>query len=139
MRRVAVTALVLIAAFAAVTWWALESSGVGILQTRRSDGTLRSTHVWYAENGPSIWIEAATAGREFLSDIRHDPQVTLSVDGRGTPYSAEVLAAPSAHSRVRELLRAKYGFRDWWVSLLQDTSGSVVIQLSAPHQDGSHP
>jgi len=137
MRSAAVISLVFLAAFAAITWWALESSGVATLQTRRPDGALRSTHVWYAENGPSIWIEAATDGRAFLSDIRRDPKVTVSIEGRETPYTAEVLADPSAHSRIRELLRAKYGFRDWWVSLLQDTSGSVVVQLSPSREGGS--
>ena len=90
---------------------------------------MRDTHVWYAAEGGGSWSEAATQGRAFLSDIRRRPQVSLSTDGEFTPYRAEILDTPSAHDRIRELLRVKYGWRDWWVGLLQDTSASVVVHL----------
>jgi hypothetical protein len=113
--------------FVAVTWLALESSGVGVLRTQKSDGSARETHVWYAADGGALWIEAATPEREFLDDLRRDPAVVLVRDGEPAPYRARI--DPAGHARIRTLLRAKYGMRDWWVGLLQDTSRSVAVEL----------
>jgi hypothetical protein len=120
---------VLLLAFAALTLWALESSGVGVLRTRKSDGSTRETHVWYAADGDALWIEAATPEREFLDDVRRDPVVVLARDGGGASYRARIADTPADHERIRALLRAKYGLRDWWVGLLQDTSRSVALEL----------
>jgi hypothetical protein len=119
----------LAAAFGAITWLALESSGVGVLRTSTADGSARATHVWYAEHEGSLWVEAATPERSFLLDIRRTPEVVMSSGGDSSRYRAEILDSPSAHDRIRALLRAKYGLRDWWVGLLQDTSRSVAVSL----------
>ncbi len=129
MKRLVVIIAALAAAFGAVTWLVLESSGVAILRTQGADGSPRATHVWYAEHEGSIWVEAATPEREFLLDVRRNPAVTLSVDQGSSRYRAEVLDAPSGHERIRALLRQKYGLRDWWIGLLQDTSRSVAVSL----------
>jgi len=116
-------------AFGAITWWALESSGVAVLRTRRADGSPRETRVWYVEHEDGIWVEVATGERGFLVDIRRTPQVVLSVGDHSAPYDAEAVDAPSGHDRIRALLGAKYGLRDWWIGLLQDTSTSVAVKL----------
>jgi hypothetical protein len=81
------------------------------------------------EHDGTIWVEAATAARGFLLDIRRTPEVILSRGSEASAYHAEVLDRPSGHARVRALLRGKYGCRDWWVGLLQDTSRTVAVQL----------
>ena len=129
MKRVLAGIAVLLLGFAALTAWALESSGVGVLRTRKSDGSARETHVWYAADGGSLWIEAATPERKFLDDVRRNPEVTLTHDRETATYRARIADTPADHERVRALLRAKYGLRDWWVGLLQDTSRSVAVEL----------
>lgn len=59
--KVAIITLVsALAVFRLVTWWALETSGVPVIETRTPDGTLRSTHVWFAELDGELWLEAGT-------------------------------------------------------------------------------
>lgn len=129
MKRFIAITLGFAVAFGAVTWWALESSGVAVLHTRQADGSPRETRVWYVEHAGSIWVEAATAERGFLLDIRRTPESVLSRGPEAFAYRAEVVDAPSGHERIRTLLREKYGWRDWWIGLLQDTSRSVAVQL----------
>jgi hypothetical protein len=127
-RRIAIGGL-LLALFAALTWGALEAGGVGILETRRPDGGARRTHVWFAEAPGALWIEAATPDREWLLDIERSPRVILRWEGAAREFDAAAVPDPAARARLRALLRRKYGWRDRWVGLLQDTSRAVPVRL----------
>ena len=117
------------ATFGIVTWLALESSGVAVLRTHATDGSWRSTRVWYAEQKGALWVEAATPEREFVLDLRRNPDMEAVVDGTSSRFRGEVIDAPSGHDTIRALLRQKYGLRDWWIGLLQDTSRSLAVTL----------
>jgi hypothetical protein len=132
---VAVAALV--AVFAGVTWWALESGGVAVIETRAHGGGIRSTHVWYVEPDGELWLEAGTPENPWFQDVRRDPAVRFTADGRAASYTARPVEDPSAQGRVRSLLRAKYGFRDAWVGLLVDSSRSVAVRLVPQGADGA--
>jgi hypothetical protein len=127
------TALVALAAaavaFAAVTWIALESGGVAVLETRAPDGTARTTRVWVAEDDGSLLVEAASAERPWYRDVLLDPMVSLTREGRVEAFRAAPEPGDAGHRRVREALRARYGWRDLWVGLIQDTSGSIAVRL----------
>jgi hypothetical protein len=129
VRRVAIVLVGASLAALAFTLWALESSEVAVLVTRRADATPRETHVWWAEHAGAIWLEAATPQREWLADALLRPDVELVRAGQRAAYRAERVADGAGHTRVRSLLREKYGFRDVWVGLLQDTSRSVAVRL----------
>ena len=45
--------------------------------------------------------------------------------------AALVAGVGGGHGRIRSLIRERYGFRDRWVNLFVDTSGSVAVQLVA--------
>jgi len=47
MRRALLVVVLLLLALVGVTGWALESGGGAVVETRRPDGSTRSTHVWY--------------------------------------------------------------------------------------------
>ncbi len=124
---------VAIAIFSAVigaTWWALESGGVAVIHTRTPDGSVRATHVWFVRPNGELWIEAGTPDNPWFRDVRRDPVVSLELDGRRSTYVAEPVDHLHAHSRIRSLLRAKYGRRDRLVGLLVDTSRSVAVRLT---------
>jgi len=129
VKRIAAVLAVLVLAFAGITWWALESSGVALLRTQRADGSIRTTHVWYADDAGVTWVEAATVERGFLTDLHRYPVLLLARDGAEASYRAEVSDAPADRAHVRALLRAKYGLRDVWVSLLTDTSHTLALKL----------
>ncbi|MCP3985285.1 MAG: nitroreductase family deazaflavin-dependent oxidoreductase [bacterium] len=120
----------LLALFGLSTWWALESSGVAIVETRAADSSLRSTHVWYAEPDGEIWLEAGTPTNPWYQDILAEPSITFSVDGLSRPYLAHPIAGPGGHEKIRELFRKKYGLRDWWIALLFAPSDSIAVRLT---------
>jgi len=124
--------LLLLAAFAATTWWALESGGVAIVQTRPPGGGVRDTHVWYTESNGELWLEAGSPENGWFVDVESDPALTFTVDGRSRRTIAVAVDEPSGHPKIRALIREKYGFRDWWVGLIVDTSRSVAVRLVAP-------
>ncbi len=120
----------LVAAFGAITWWALESGGVAVIETRTPAGTIRQTHVWYGDLDGERWLEAGTPENPWFQDVRRDPSLTFREGGRSTLYRARPVDDASGHDRIRSLIRDKYGFRDHWVGLLVDTSRSVAVRLS---------
>ncbi len=116
-------------AFLLITWLALEAGGVAVVETRAADGSLRSTHVWFAEPDGELWIEAGTPENRWYLDIQREPSLSFSAAERSGRYFAERVPGADAHARVRSLLREKYGVRDWWISLIFETSDSLAIRL----------
>ena len=129
MKSVLLVALALVAAFAAITWWALESGGVAVIETRAPNGSVRATHVWYTEHDGELWLEAGTPENAWFQDVQQNPLVTFSADGNSLRYRARPFTGASGHSQIRALLRDKYGLRDRWVGLIADTSLSIAVQL----------
>ena len=125
--------------FVIFTWLALEAGGVAILETQTADGSMRSTHVWFAmpddENGGDdleLWVEAGTPENGWYADIQERARLTLTtnsemeVSGR---YLAEPVPGEASHQKIRTLLRQKYGIRDWWIATIFDTSHSIAVRL----------
>jgi len=125
LRLAIYTAIVL----GAITYLALEGGDVGVLKTHEVPNSTTETHVWYAESGGSLWIEAATPDRPWLGHIRRNSEVELELDGTETVWNAAPVEDDEARENVRALMREKYGWADWWVGLFQDTSEAVAIRL----------
>jgi hypothetical protein len=128
-RRALATVAGLLLVFAAITWWALESGGVAIVETHTPEGGLRTTHVWYAEPDGELWLEAGTPENPWFQDVRRDPRLRFQAERRSGRYNAEPVDGENGQHRIRALLREKYGVRDAWVGLLVDTSRSVAVRL----------
>lgn len=124
-----------VVALAGITGWALEAGEVAVLVTQRPDGGARETHVWWAADAGALWVEAATPERAWLAEARASGEVELRREGRSERFRAEPVPGAQGHAHVRALLRAKYGLRDAWVGLLQDTSRSVAVRL-VPRESG---
>lgn len=130
MVRTALVALgVALVGFATLTGVALESGGVAVLETRTPGGAPRTTRVWVAEEDGSLLVEAASAERPWYRDVLLDPVVSLAREGRVEAFRAVPEPGDAGHRRVREGLRARYGWRDAWVGLIQDTSQSIAVRL----------
>ncbi len=130
MLRASLAALaVLLAALGALTWAALEWDGVGVLLTRAPDGALRETRVWAVEGDGALWVEAATPERPWYRDVQIEPTLSLAREGRPAGFRAVPLPGAAPHRRLRRWLRERYGWRDAWVALLQDTSRGVAVRL----------
>ncbi len=136
-----VGSVILVLGLGGITMWALESSGVAVIQTRSADGTPRTTRVWYVQPDGELWLEAGRPDSPWLLDLLRDPWVRFSSDGGTELYDAEPREGLEAHVRIRNLLRAKYGVRDIWINLLADTSNSVAVLLrptDRPAAEGSN-
>ena len=130
MKLVLISIPALFVALAGMTWWALESSGVAVIETQTPEGTTRSTHVWYAEANGELWLEAGAPENPWFRDVQQNAVLTFTADGRSARYFASADDDASGHDRIRSMLREKYGFRDRWVSLLVDPSRSLAVRLS---------
>lgn len=127
--RAVVALAALLVLFGAVTWLALEGNEVAVLRTRTPAGDFDETRVWVADADGAAMIEAATPERPWYQSLRTHPEVELLRDGAPLRYRALPEPGPEGRERIRTLLREKYGWADWWVSLLQDTSDSVLVRL----------
>lgn len=132
MRRTALAAslasLALAGLLVLVTWLALESQEVAILETRSANDDRRSTRVWVARRDGSFWIEAATPDRAWYVELLRDPRVRLELGGRSIEAQAIPMSGEAGHEQIRRLLRD--GGADAWVGLLQDTSRSIAVRLA---------
>ena len=137
--KIAVAVLALLATFVLLTWMALEGGGVAIVETHSGDGSIRSTHVWFAEADGELWLEAGTPENPWFVDIQQNPTLTFTAGERSARYRAEPVSGARAQQRIRSLLREKYGIRDWWVGMLVDTGGSVAVRLSPLASPGRAP
>jgi hypothetical protein len=127
--RVSAAPLAAALAFAGVTLYALEGREVVVLRTRTPDGSTRETRTWVADDGGSVLIEAAFEERPFVQDLLVYPEVELVRDATMRRFRATPMPNPGGHVRIRALLAEKYGWADWWVGLLQDTSQSLAVRL----------
>ena len=150
MKRALAALAAALAAFVAVTWWTLESGGVAVVETRRADGSTRSTHVWYVEPDGEIWLEAGAPSNGWFVDVQRNAELQFTAGDHSGRYLAASVADESGHRQIRDMIRAKYGLRDRWISLLIDTSESVAVRLiplgtpplragAALHREGSGP
>ncbi len=131
VKSVLIGVATLLAAFGATTWWALESGGVAVIETRTPDDSVRSTHVWYTEPNGELWLEAGTPKNGWFLDVQENPDVRFQANGQSARYVARPVEDASGHDRIRSLIREKYGFRDRWIGLVVDTSRSVAVRLLA--------
>lgn len=135
--RALVALLTAVALFGATTWVALESNEVAVLRTRTPAGDFEETRVWVADLDGAALIEAATPERPWYQSLRMHPDVELLRDGAPLRYRALPEPGPEGREQIRSLLREKYGWADWWVGLLQDTSDSVLVRLEPLDQAGA--
>jgi hypothetical protein len=129
LRRSLAVLVALVVVFGLVTWAALEWDGVAVLLTRAPDGALRETRVWAVEGDGALWLEAATPERPWYRDVLIEPTLSLARDGLPGGFRAVPVPGEAPHRRLRGWLRERYGWRDAWVALLQDTSRGVAVRL----------
>ena len=139
MRAVALAGGALVLALAAVTGFALESGGVGVVETSAAEGELRRTHVWPVEIDGELWLEAGTPDNGWYVDLGREAVLWLERDGIRRRYRAVPVPTEPARRRVRAGLRERFGWRDAWVGLFVDSSRSVAVRLEGLPADPGTP
>ena len=131
MKRVLAAVIALLVLFVAVTYTALELSGVALVETEQADGSTRVTHVWFVKHLRDLWLEAGTPDNGWFLDVQRTGELKLSIDRQPFRYKTEISRKPADRKRVRALLRQKYGWRDWWVGLFMDPDVATPVRLVA--------
>jgi hypothetical protein len=119
----------LVVAFSALTWLALESREVVVIRTRQPDGGVRETRIWIAEAEGAWWLEAASPESDWYQDVLADPRIEIVRAGRTVPLLATPIPGEEGHLKIRRLLRQKYGLADVWIAMIQDGSRSVLVAV----------
>ncbi len=130
MRNLVLAILSSLILFVAITYTALEAGDVVVVETQ-TEGTSdpRETHIWYVQKDDGLFLEAGNPQNPWIIDLASQPTLTLrgeALDGvyRFTQYEQ------SSHQEIRRMMRDKYGWRDWWISLIFDTSQSYMIEIT---------
>lgn len=123
--------LLVVIAFGGLTLYALEGREVIVLRTHTADGAVRETRTWVADDAGAVWVEAAVPGRPFFQQLLAIPEVDVVRDGTTHSYRAVPVPNPDGHVHIRTLLAQKYGWADWWVGWLTDTSRSTAVRLES--------
>lgn len=91
---------------------------VVVLHKPTAEGETRRTRLWIVDEGEHAFLHHGHAGSPWIRRLGAEPVVTLERGGETRRYRAA--PAPEADERVHRLMRAKYGFADWWVRLLTE-------------------
>ena len=129
LRWILLGAILLVAVLAAVSLFAAEGKEVVLLTTLADDGSKRTTRIWIADTPQGTLIEAANPERPFLAHLRARPSVEIKRGDRALRCTARELPNPQGHETIRNALREKYGWADWWIGHLDDMSHSIAIRL----------
>jgi hypothetical protein len=130
IRALVIAVAVVVTGLAAITYLALELGEVAIVETVNADGTgMRQTHVWYVHQADTLYLEAGHPDNPWVRDLEQMQNLTLAGKDVGGKYLFEYSQNPPDHDRIRKMMRRKYGWRDWWIGVVFDTSQSRLIAL----------
>jgi len=129
IKGVSVTLALLLIGFVCITYIALESSHVVIVESTRFDNQApRSTHVWFVRDAGVLVLEAGHPDNSWVKDISHEPIINLKGEGIDGTYRCSIHRDPDSHQKVRSLMRSKYGWRDRWIGLFFNISESSLVE-----------
>ena len=117
------------------TYLALEQSDVLVVESfDRSAQNARYTHIWFVVEEGHIYLEAGHPENPWVQDLAKADTIGIqgaNLDGwYAFSISNSQTSENSDHLKIRALMRKKYGWRDWWVALLFDTSQSQLVSLT---------
>jgi len=125
--RVAVGLVVVLLGIGALEIVAAESGEVVVLRTTDAAGATHETRLWVVDDGGRTWLRAGSDAARWYRLLVERPDVEVQ---RGE-QTLVVRAVPDvvARERVNELMRAKYGWADAYISLLFGRDDAVPIRL----------
>jgi hypothetical protein len=113
---VGVCALLVVAQFALIE----IGHEVVVVHEPTPDGGVRRARLWVVDQGSRSWIHPGNANAQWW--VKHmDAHPVVEVERGGQVHRYRAAPDPAADAEVHRLMRAKYGFADWWVRFLTGT------------------
>jgi hypothetical protein len=134
-RRVLLLGVIIAVAFLGTTYTALEAGGVLVVETERADlDQPRRTRVWYITDKDRVYLEAGHPDNPWVRDLKDARRLKIIGEGVSGEYAFVIKDTPADRTTIRQMMREKYGWRDWWISSVFDTAHSRMVELkrSAP-------
>lgn len=107
---------------------ASESGEVVVLRTTDDAGGIRETRLWVVDDEGASWLRAGSAAAGWYRELAARPEVEV-VRGHET-LAVRGVTEPERQARVNDLMRAKYGWADSYISWLFGRDDSVPIRLA---------
>jgi PPOX class probable F420-dependent enzyme len=99
----------------------------GWLTTLRTDGSPRTSRVWFVELGDAIWIATSESARK-IGDLRRDPRASFAVEGEhGAVAVTGTVEATGSAPEVLAAFRQQYD--GWNAADPMDYGPRVLIRL----------
>ena len=76
----------------------------------RKSGTPYQVTIWFVVDGEIVYLETANAKRQWVRNVRANPQITFDVAGHTFSGVAERVDDPAVARRVMDLVVAKYWY-----------------------------
>ncbi len=96
---------------------ASESGEVVLLHSLGSDGSAHTTRIWIVEDAEGrSWIRGGKGGG-WTGRVLANGEVEIERDDERRAYQAIAVDEPETRRRISALMREKYGWGDWWISL----------------------
>ena len=128
-KRIFLTIVFILIGLAAITIIVLESGQVLVVETKTGSGQeKRETHIWLVQSEGRLLLEAGTPENPRVLDLAIQQALMLKGEGLDGMYRFK-LHGPASHENIRRLMEEKYGWRDWWISMIFDTSRSFMIEV----------
>ena len=131
IKAILLGAAMMLLSLVVLTYAALELGDVLLVQTHDLDRNPRVTHIWFVESEEQLLLEAGNPNNPWVQDLDRAKSIRIIGHGLDGEYTFSVRDASRDHQRIRSLMRKKYGWRDWWVSTLFETSESALVALDA--------
>ena len=111
---------------------ASESGEVVVLHSIGSDATAHTTRIWIVEDAEGrSWIRGGKGGG-WTGRVVANGEVEIERDGERGAYRAIAADEPETRRRISALMREKYGWGDWWISMTlfdPEREGSLAVRL----------
>ena len=128
-KRIFLTIVFNLIGLAAITIIVLESGQVLVVETKTGSGQeKRETHIWLVQSEGRLLLEAGTPENPWVLDLAIQQALMLKGEGLDGMYRFK-LHGPASHENIRRFMEEKYGWRDWWISMIFDTSRSFMIEV----------
>jgi hypothetical protein len=119
------------------SWWtiqmvAAESGEVVIVTTTDLEGRPHETRLWIVDHARVVWLRAGAEAAGWYQRISVAPEVVVERNDQVVSYIAQ--PQPWQRETINRLMAEKYGWAEWYISLVLDRDRSIPIRLEIPEE-----